>query len=77
MSVIVLSIRRPSGLGRPGKGIYCVELHPAAEPGTKSLRPVDRGADLRPLPRYRRLAIRWARRIDIHYGFLNLDAALI
>ena len=29
------------------------------------------------LHQYRRLAIRWERRIDIHYGFLNLGAALI
>lgn len=29
------------------------------------------------LHQYRRLAVRWERRVDIHYGFLNLDAALI
>lgn len=29
------------------------------------------------LHQYRRLAIRWERRIDIHYGHLNLGAVLI
>lgn len=29
------------------------------------------------LHQYRRLAVRWERRTDIHYGFLHLGAALI